>query len=69
MPVGEWIRGGMREWAESLLRAERLGQEGFLDARRVREHWSRHLEGRTRSGEGIWRVLMFQAWLAETSGA
>jgi len=69
MPVGEWIRGGMREWAESLLAAERLRQQGFLDARRVREHWSRHLEGRTRSGEGIWRVLMFQAWLAETSGA
>ena len=69
VPVGEWIRGGMREWAESLLAAERLKREGFLDAQRVREQWSQHLEGRTRSGEGIWRVLMFQAWLAGTSGA
>jgi asparagine synthase (glutamine-hydrolysing) len=69
MPVGDWIRGGMREWAESLLGAERLSQEGFLDVRRVRDHWSRHLEGTTRSGEGIWRVLMFQAWLAETRAA
>jgi len=69
MPVGQWIRGGMREWAESLLGAERLKQEGFLDVPRVRAHWSRHLEGRTRSGEGIWRVLMFQAWLAETGVA
>ena len=68
MPVGNWIRGGMREWAESLLAEGRLKQEGFLDARRVREQWSHHLEGRTRSGEGIWRVLMFQAWLAETRG-
>ncbi len=67
-PVGDWIRGGMRDWAESLLGPERLSQEGFLDVRRVREHWSRHLAGKTRSGEGIWRVLMFQAWLAETSG-
>ncbi|MEX1086343.1 MAG: asparagine synthase (glutamine-hydrolyzing) [Steroidobacteraceae bacterium] len=69
IPVGEWIRGGMRGWAESLLAEQRLQQAGFLDARRVRKHWSQHLEGTTRSGEGIWRVLMFQAWLAETSGA
>jgi asparagine synthase (glutamine-hydrolysing) len=69
MPVGEWIRGDMRDWAESLLGPERLGHEGFLDVRRVRDHWSRHLEGTTRSGEGIWRVLMFQAWLAETRAA
>jgi asparagine synthase (glutamine-hydrolysing) len=66
MPVGAWIRGGMREWAESLLDEQHLRQEGFLDVVRVRGLWSRHLEGATRSGEGIWRVLMFQAWLAET---
>ncbi|MGH8224321.1 MAG: asparagine synthase-related protein, partial [Woeseiaceae bacterium] len=69
MPVGQWIRGGMREWAESLVSAERLQAEGLLDWRRVRAEWSRHLDGETRSGEGIWRVLMFQAWLAESQRA
>jgi asparagine synthase (glutamine-hydrolysing) len=69
MPVGAWISGGMREWAESLLGADRLKQEGFLDAARVRELWSRHLAGRLRAGGDIWRVLMFQAWLAETRRA
>lgn len=69
MPVGDWICGEMREWAESLLGAERLHREGFFDVRRVREHWSRHLAGKTRSGESIWRLLMFQAWLAETKGS
>lgn len=69
MPVGAWIRGEMREWAESLLDTERLSREGFFDVQRVREHWSRHLEGKTRSGEGTWRLLMFQAWLAETQAA
>jgi len=66
MPVGQWIRGPMREWAESLLEAGRLRREGYLDADRVRAEWSRHLAGRTRSGEGVWRILMFQAWLAES---
>ena len=69
MPVGDWIRGDMREWAEALLETGRLRREGFLDVQRVHEHWSRHLDGQTRSGEGIWRVLMFQAWLAETRNA
>ena len=66
MPVGNWISGGMRDWAESLLAEERLRREGFLDVRRVRDLWSRHLAGRLRAGGDIWRVLMFQAWLAET---
>ena len=65
MPVGDWISGGMRDWAESLLAEERLRREGFLDVRRVRDLWSRHLAGRLRAGGDIWRVLMFQAWLAE----
>ena len=69
MPVGDWISGGMRDWAESLLAEERLRREGFLDVRRVRDLWSRHLAGRLRAGGDIWRVLMFQAWLAETESA
>ena len=69
MPVGDWIRGGMREWAETLLDDGRLRREGFLDAGRVRAEWARHLAGKTRSGEGIWRLLMFQAWLATTRAA
>ncbi len=69
MPVGDWIRSDLREWAESLLDAGRLQTESFLDWRRVGEQWSQHLNGETRSGEGIWRVLMFQAWLAETKQA
>jgi asparagine synthase (glutamine-hydrolysing) len=69
MPVGDWIRGGMRSWAEALLDAGRLRQEGFLDAGRVSAEWQRHVDGKTRSGEGIWRLLMFQAWLASTRAA
>jgi asparagine synthase (glutamine-hydrolysing) len=69
IPVGAWISGRMRDWAESLLAEGRLEREGFLDARRVRELWSRHLAGRLRAGGDIWRVLMFQAWLAETGAS
>lgn len=66
VPVGDWIRGPMREWAEAQLDVMRLRDEGFLDVVRIRSIWEAHLRGSTRSGEGIWRMLMFQAWLAES---
>jgi asparagine synthase (glutamine-hydrolysing) len=65
MPVGDWIRGPLRDWAESLLDAADLAHEGTFDAARVQERWRMHLRGETRSGEGLWRLLMFRAWQAE----
>lgn len=64
VPVSSWLRGDLRDWAEDLLASDRLRQDGFLDQGPVREQWSRHLRGVRNEGDGLWRVLMFQAWLA-----
>jgi asparagine synthase (glutamine-hydrolysing) len=64
VPVGEWIRGPLRDWAESLLDTKRLESEGYFDAAVVRQRWHEHLNGRD-STFAIWAVLMFQAWLEE----
>lgn len=63
VPVGQWLRGPLREWAESLLSEERLKQDGFLNPRLVREQWLRHLAGGSSEADSLWTVLMFQAWL------
>jgi asparagine synthase (glutamine-hydrolysing) len=64
VPVGAWLRGPLREWAEDLLAEARLRDEGFFDPRPVREQWAEHLAGRHDRGDPLWHVLMFQAWLA-----
>jgi asparagine synthase (glutamine-hydrolysing) len=64
VPVDDWVRGPMRDWAESLLDPARIEREGFLDAARLRAIWASHLAGEPRFGAALWRVLMFQAWLA-----
>lgn len=66
VPVGEWVRGPLRDWSESLLSEVRLKEEGFLNARIVREQWSRHLDGFPGGGDNVWHLLAFQAWLAHT---
>jgi asparagine synthase (glutamine-hydrolysing) len=67
VPIGAWLRGPLRDWAEALLDARRLREEGWFEPDRVRQLWTRHLAGSANEGARLWDVLMFQAWLAERS--
>jgi asparagine synthase (glutamine-hydrolysing) len=60
VPLGAWLRGPLRGWAEELLAPDRLMP--MFDARRVRILWQNYLEGRNDNATGMWNVLMAQAW-------
>src|SRR6476661_7014602 len=63
MPMGEWLRGDLRDWAEDLLDPSRMRQEGWLDAARIHGRWQDMLAGRRNASGSIWSILMLQAWL------
>jgi asparagine synthase (glutamine-hydrolysing) len=63
VPIGDWIRGPLREWAEALLDSRRLHAEGYFDPTAVRAAWDDHTCGRSNEQYRLWTVLMFQAWL------
>lgn len=62
IPVGRWLRNGLREWAESELSEETLGQSGLLNTTTIRRRWLEHLSGKRDHETMLWNVLMFQAW-------
>ncbi len=62
IPVGQWLRGPLRAWAEALLEVRRLEVEGYFDPAPIRQRWQEHLSGRADHTASLWAVLMFQAW-------
>lgn len=65
VPVGAWIRGPLRDWAEAHLSESRLRREGYLDPGPIREKWDAHVDARTDAMFHLWNVLMFESWLEE----
>ncbi len=63
VPLAEWLRGPLKDWAESLLDEKRLHQEGFFNVEFVRDKWLQHLSGNRNWSYQLWNILMFQAWL------
>jgi asparagine synthase (glutamine-hydrolysing) len=63
IPFGDWLRGPLRDWAESLLAERRLKSDGYLHPETIRQHWSDHVSGRRNWSFDLWAVLMFQSWL------
>jgi asparagine synthase (glutamine-hydrolysing) len=63
VPIDVWLRGPLRDWAESHLSVERLSQEGYFNVPMIREKLEEHLSGRRNWAYHLWNVLMFQLWL------
>jgi asparagine synthase (glutamine-hydrolysing) len=65
IPIADWLRSDLRDWAEDLLSEERIRRDGVLCPEPIRKAWSEHLSGRYNRDTRLWTVLMFQSWFKE----
>ena len=61
IPLADWLRGPLREWAEDLLDPSKFGG-GLLDPVPVQALWREHLSGRRNGAYALWTILMYEAW-------
>lgn len=68
VPLAEWLRGPLREWAHDLLDPARLRREGLFHEGPIQRKWREHVAGRRDWSTHLWSILMVQAWLEASAG-
>lgn len=63
VPLGKWLRGSLRDWAENLLSEDNLKKDGLFYPEPIRKAWLEHLSGYGKWEYRLWDILMFQAWM------
>ena len=61
LPIGQWLRGPLRQWSEDLISEVALRDAGLV-APAVRNLWNEHLTGQKDHTTVLWNVIMYQAW-------
>lgn len=62
VPMDSWLRGSLRDWAESLLSQDMLEKTGVFYPDVVHRYWREHLSGQQNWQYPLWTLLMFQEW-------
>lgn len=65
VPIDQWLRGPLKEWASELVDPKRLKNEGYLNSDLITQKWEMHQSGKYNCQQFLWNILMFQSWLAE----
>lgn len=65
IPLDQWLRGSLKDWAQDLLSPQNLEQSGYLNPDFIEKKWQEHQSGGRNWQYGLWNILMFQAWFKE----
>lgn len=63
IPLGAWLRGPLRDWAESLLADRQVAAGGLVDPTSVKAIWKAHLAEKGDFEMLLFRIISLQQWL------
>ena len=62
VPVGEWLRGPLKEWGEGLLSEANIEKGGIFSPTYIRSLWTEHQSGKRDHRKKLWNILVFLEW-------
>jgi len=62
VPIDDWLKGPLRDWAESLIDESKMREQGYLNTIPIRKKWDEHINGKGNWKFPLWNILMFQSW-------
>ena len=65
VPLGEWLKGPLLEWAEDMLSEEKLKKDGYFEPNKIKSYWNEHKLGNANRQNQLWSILMFQSWISK----
>lgn len=65
IPLDEWLRGGLKNWAGDLIFSEELKKLPGIDYKMIIDLWDKEISGHYRYKTIIWNILMLAQWLID----
>jgi asparagine synthase (glutamine-hydrolysing) len=62
IPVGQWMKGGLKEWVRDLVLSERALGRGYFVEPELRRLVHDHIEGRANHEGRLWNLAMLELW-------
>jgi asparagine synthase (glutamine-hydrolysing) len=66
VPINEWLKSDLNEWASDLLSSSLIKNQGIFDSKWVKYYWDQQSKGCAKHDNLIWSLLMFQSWHEHT---
>ena len=63
VPIGQWLKSSLKDWANELLSENKIKKQGYLDYKIIKKLWESHLSNKYDYTPQLWCILMWQSWL------
>ena len=63
IPLATWLRGPLRDWAESLINPVTIKNNGVFNEKIISLKWNQFLKGDDRLTHPMWLILTYQSWI------
>ena len=63
VPISDWLRGPLKNWAENLLDPRLIEKDGYFNSKLITQKWHEHISGKKNWSNILWSIIIFQLWL------